>query len=347
MRIVVTGGAGMLGGTLTRHFAADGDDVVSVDVRPTDRLPSTVRQVTGDIRDVAAMSAVVRGADAVVHCASALPSYPSALIRPAIVDGTRGVLAAAHRAAVPRVVYISSTSVYGLPAYVPTPEDYHPDPVDTYGAAKLAAEGICQQFRGRGMCIPILRPKTFLGPGRLGLFGILFDWAESGRNFPVLGTGAARIQMLGLADLVRAVGLTLHAPQAHANDTFNVAAAEFGTIREEFQAVLDAAGHGKRVVSLPARPALAVLRLLERARLSPIYGRLQQKLLRDSFVSIDKAADALGFQPSLSNRDAISSAFTWWRGQRAAPSRSTTGSAGRTSQDSWPMGALALAKHMF
>src|SRR5262245_17624761 len=118
MRIVVTGGAGMLGGKLLEQLASAGHALTSVDRRATDRLPAAVRQVTGDVRDPAVLARAVLGTDAVVHCASALPSYPEPLIRPTIVDGTRRVLEAAWRAGVPRVVHISSTSVYGLPSVV-------------------------------------------------------------------------------------------------------------------------------------------------------------------------------------------------------------------------------------
>jgi nucleoside-diphosphate-sugar epimerase len=153
-----------------------------------------------------------------------------------------------------------------------------------------------------------------------------------------------RIQMFAIEDLVAAVAGVLLAPADVAGDTYNLAAAEFGTLREDFQAVLDAAGHGRRVVSLPARPAVAGLRLLERARLSPVYGRLLHKLLADSYVSIDKASDRLGFRPRLSNRDAILRTYAWWRAHRTdgAPR-----GAGRTSRDAWRQGALSLAKVFF
>jgi nucleoside-diphosphate-sugar epimerase len=178
----------------------------------------------------------------------------------------------------------------------------------------------------------------------MGLFAMIFEWAEEGRNFPILGSGDVRIQMFAIEDLVDAVAGVLSAPSDIANDTYNFAAADFGTLREDFQAVLDAAGHGKRVVSLPARPAVAGLRLLERARLSPVYGRLLHKLLADSFVSIDKARERLGFQPRLSNRDAILRTYAWWRENRADGSPR---GAGRTSHDAWRQGALSLAKVFF
>ncbi|HEY2579357.1 MAG TPA: NAD-dependent epimerase/dehydratase family protein [Streptosporangiaceae bacterium] len=341
--VVVTGSSGMLGGNLADYLVRCGYQVTGVDLRPPPGQPGWPFLV-GDIRDLPAMTSVLAGADAVVHCAGALPSYPADQIRDVIVGGTRNVLEASRRAGAQRVVHISSTAVYGLPALVPTPEEYPRRPVDTYGRAKAAAEETAEEFRARGLCVPIVRPKTFLGAGRMGLFAMLFEWAEEGRNFPVLGRGDARIQMLAIEDLITVVEMVLRVPPDVASDTYNVAAAEFGTIRADFQAVLDAAGHGKRVVSVPARPALTVLKLLERMRLSPVYGRLLHKLLADSYVDTSKARQRLGFEPRLSNRDAIVGAYRWWQQSHAGLSAS---SSGRTSGDAWRQGALTLAKAFF
>jgi 2-alkyl-3-oxoalkanoate reductase len=342
-RVVVTGSTGMLGGTLTTFLADNGYDVLGVDLRPPVSSNHTAYEIA-DVRDTERLTELLTGADAVVHCASALPSYPDDVIRDVIVRGAHGVLTASQRAGVGRIVHISSTSVYGLPDIVPTPEDHPREPVDTYGRAKTEAEELAEKVRADGHCVTIVRPKTFLGPGRMGLFAMLFEWAEEGRNFPVLGSGNARIQMLAIEDLVTAIGAVLSAPTELANDTYNIAAAEFGTLRADFQAVLDMAGHGRRVVSLPQRPALAALRLLERAKLSPVYGRLLHKLLADSYVSVAKARDQLGFRPTMSNVDAITRTYAWWRAARMAeaPVRN-----GNTSRDAWRQGALSLAKILF
>ncbi|MER5352670.1 NAD-dependent epimerase/dehydratase family protein [Kitasatospora sp. NPDC002551] len=342
--VAVTGAAGMLGSRLAERLTADGHRVRGIDLRPGPGV-----EVVGDIRDRAALDRALHGADALVHAAAALPSYPDEQIRSIIVDGTRAVLAAARAAGTPRVVHISSTAVYGLPRRVPTPETHPREPVDTYSRAKAAAEEIAERHRAEGLCVPILRPKTFVGPGRMGLFAMLFEWAEEGRNFPVLGRGDVRTQMFAIDDLVDAVVTVLHAPDDVANDTYNLAAAEFGTLREDFQAVLDAAGHGKRVVGLPARPALAVLDTLQRARLSPVYGRLLHKLTADSYVSIDKARDRLGFAPRLSNQDAILRTYHWWRSARheTPAGRAAGPNAGRTSRDPWSQGLLSAVKIFF
>lgn len=344
-RVVVTGGAGMLGVPLVRRLLSDGCEVVSVDLRAGEDSRPGLRSVVGDIRDGALMARVVKGADAVVHSASALPSYRAEQIRSVVVDGTRAVLTAAREAAIDRVVHVSSTAAYGLPKVVPTPEDHPRVPVDPYSRAKVAAEDVCEEFRAEGMCVPVLRPKTFLGPGRMGLFAMLFEWAEEGRHFPVLGSGDVRTQMLDMDDLIDAVIAAMHVPAASADGAFNLGAAEFTTLREDFQAVLDAAGHGKRVVALPAKPTMLALQALDRTRLSPVYGRLLHKLLADSYVSIDRAREHLGFTPRYSNQDTILRTFAWWREQQArGRHRPATGV---TSRDAWRQGALALAKAAF
>ncbi|WP_435974113.1 NAD-dependent epimerase/dehydratase family protein [Streptomyces sp. Qhu_M48] len=340
MVITITGAAGMLGSRLAERLLSEGHEVRGVDLRPG---PGVV--LTGDIRDRELMDQALEGADVLVHAAAALPSYPDEQIRSIIIGGTRNVFAAAKAAGTPRVVHISSTAVYGLPTIVPTPEEYPREPVDTYSRAKASAEEIAEKYRAEGMCVPILRPKTFVGPGRMGLFSMLFEWAEEGRNFPVLGKGNVKIQMFAVDDLVDAVVTVLTAPEDVANDTYNLAAAEFGTIREDFQAVLDAAGHGKRVIGLPARPALGLLNVLQRAKLSPVYGRLLHKLMDDSYVSIDKAKAKLGFTPRLSNADAVLRTYEWWRTARHTAPKA--GANGRTSRDPWSQGLLSTAKIFF
>jgi nucleoside-diphosphate-sugar epimerase len=181
----------------------------------------------------------------------------------------------------------------------------------------------------------------------MGLFAMLFEWAEEGHNFPMLGGGKALTQMCATEDVVDAVLATLDAPAEVANDTFNIAAADFGPLRDDFQAVLDAAGHGKRVVPIPARPAAVVLQALSALHLSPVYRRLAYKLIADSYVSIDHARERLGFQPRYSNRDAILAAYEWWRSNRRVAPPPAAASTGRTSDDPWRQRALALAKAVF
>jgi nucleoside-diphosphate-sugar epimerase len=128
-----------------------------------------------------------------------------------------------------------------------------------------------------------------------------------------------------------------------ANDTFNVGAREFGTMRESFQAVLDRAGHGRHVTALPARPTIAVLKLLEVLRLSPLHRRIYETAAQDSFVSIERIQNQLGYRPQYSNRNALLRGYDWYVAQRQEI-QSRTGATRRAPRE---QRMLRFAKNLF
>jgi nucleoside-diphosphate-sugar epimerase len=343
--VLVTGGAGFLGINLVRFLLAHGCEVTSLDLAAFDYpdVVDRVRVVTGDIRDRAAVTQAMVGVDAVVHTAAALPLYPPEEIFTTDVDGTRIVLETAQALGVPRVVHISSTAVYGIPDHHPLLETDRLDGVGPYGKAKIAAEMIAVQFRERGLVVPILRPKSFVGPERLGVFALLYDWALDGRNFPMIGSGRNRYQLLDVADLCDAIWLCLTLPAAQVNHTFNIGAAEFQTMGQDYQAVLDAAGFDKRIIGFPAAPAIWALRLLDRLGLSPLYTWVYETAAKDSFVSIDRARALLGWEPRYSNQQALLRNLDWYIANR----EQFAGASGITHRAPWKQGALGLVKRFF
>src|SRR5690348_2146450 len=224
----LSGGAGFLGLHLARRLLDDGHDVRTLDVAPLDdrALESSVEELRGDVRDPAAVERLVAGADVVVHAAAALPIRAS---RPAIrsvnVHGTENVLVAARRAGVARMVFVSSTAVYGVPEKHPIVEDDPLVGVGWYGESKIEAEQVCRDFGMRGLRVAIVRPKTFVGPERLGVFEILFDWIREGRRIPILGRGRNRYQLLAVEDLVDAIVAAAERDEA-AGEAVNVGARE-------------------------------------------------------------------------------------------------------------------------
>lgn len=344
MRFLITGGSGFLGINLTRYLLAKDQDVVCYDIADFN-YPERDRITfhKADIRDRAALDRAMPGVDIVVHTAAALPLYSKEDIYTTDVIGTRNVLESAFAHGVQRVIHISSTAVYGIPDHHPIYEDDPLHGVGPYGEAKVEAERICLAFRQRGHCVPILRPKSFVGPERLGVFALLYDWASSGHGFPILGSGKNRYQLLDVEDLCEAIWLCSTLPCERANDTFNIGAKEFGTVAEDFQAVLDYAGFGKKVRPLPAAPLIWALRVLEFFRLSPLYKWVYETVGKDSFVSIEKAERVLGFKPKYSNKEALIRNFQWY----LANKHTFQGQAGVSHRVPWKQGALALAKRFF
>ena len=342
MLVAISGGAGFLGLHLSRRLVADGHVVRTLDVAPLDDagLEGRVEELRGDVRSAVDARRLVAGADVLVHAAAALPIQESrAAIRSVNVDGAAVTFAAALEAGVRRVVLISSTAVYGVPERHPIHEDDPLVGVGHYGESKIEAERLCDAFASRGLETVIVRPKTFLGPERLGVFEILFDWIREARRIPILGEGTNRYQLLAVEDLCDAVVRCLDADVA--GEALNVGAARFGTVREDLEALIAHAGSGSRLRPVPARPAELALRGLELARLSPLAEWHYRTAHRDSFVSIEKTRSLLGWEPRLSNAETLCETYDWYLAHRG-----TMRAAGVTHRVPWDQRALALIRRM-
>lgn len=343
-RYLITGGAGFLGINLTRYLLNKGHDVTILDIAEFDYPEKDcVTIVRGDIRNKTVVDRAMEGVDVVVHTAAALPLYKKEDILSTDILGTRNVLESAHQHNVDRVIHISSTAVYGIPDHHPLLEDDKLDGVGPYGIAKIKAEEICLEYRKKGMCVTIIRPKSFIGPERLGVFALLYDWAQDGKAFPVIGSGNNLYQYLDVEDLCDAIYLAATGPKDKVCDTFNIGAKEFSTVKNDFQAVLDYAGYGKKIKTFPAEPMIWTLRVLEFFHLSPLYKWVYETVNQDSFVSIEKAERVLGYSPKYSNKDALLRNFKWYL-ENQDKFQHTSGVSHRVP---WKQGVLRFAKVFF
>ena len=347
MKVLVTGGFGFPGNNLIRFLRTQGVDEIRVldiaDFDYPERSEPWLKFTKGDVRDVAAVARVTEGCDAVVHCAAALPLYSEEDIWTTEVDGCRNVLDAARKFKLDRMIHISSTAVYGVPRKHPI---YETDPmvgVGPYGRAKIAAEDICREAIKDGYCVSIIRPKSFIGPERLGVFALFYDWAYTGHGFPMIGSGENRYQLMDVDDLDHAIWNAMTYPRDVVATEFNIGAKEFTTMKEDYQAVLDKAGYGKRIKGLPVKPIVFILRILEKLHLSPLYPWVYETASTDSFVSIEKAERLLGYKPRYSNKQALVRNYEWY----VAHVSDFKGKSGVSHRVPWKQGLLACAKWFF
>ncbi|MBU1099712.1 MAG: NAD-dependent epimerase/dehydratase family protein [Bacteroidetes bacterium] len=345
MKILVTGGSGFLGINLIRYLLERNHEVVSLDIIDFDYpdVKGKIEEIKGDIRDLDIVEKSVKDIDIVVHTAAALPLYKAEEIFTTDVEGTRNLLEASFRNGVKRFIHVSSTAVYGIPDHHPLYESDLLDGVGPYGEAKIMAEEECMKFRRKGKCVPIIRPKSFIGPERLGVFALFYDWAKDGKNFPMIGSGNNRYQLLDVEDLCDSIYACIELDEKTVNDTFNIGAKEFTTMKEDYQAVLDCAGHGRRIVGLPEKPIILTLKFLEALRLSPLYKWVYETASKDSFVSIEKAEEKLGYKPKFSNKDALVRNYKWYL-ENLSNFENKSGVSHRVP---WKQGILKLAKMFF
>ena len=347
MKVLVTGGSGFLGINLIRFLRMKGVDEIRVldiaDFDYPEKNEPWLKFTLGDVRDIPAVEKITEGCDVVVHCAAALPLYSEKDIYTTEVDGSKNVLNAARKFGLDRHVQISSTAVYGVPKKHPI---YETDPmigVGPYGHAKIEAEEACRAARKEGYCVPIIRPKSFIGPERLGVFALFYDWAYTGHGFPMIGSGRNRYQLMDVEDLCEAIWAAMTYPKDVVNTEFNIGAKDFTTMREDYQAVLDKAGHGKKIRGTPVKPIVFILRILEALKLSPLYPWVYETASTDSFVSIEKAEKLLDFKPKYSNKDALIRNYEWY----VAHLSEFAGKSGVSHRVPWKQGLLAVAKLFF
>lgn len=343
-KILITGGAGFFGLHMCHFLHARGQDVVLLDIAPYDKSEypqDRVTFLTGDVRRHEDMERALDGVTHVIHAAAALPLWKREEIFSTNVEGTRVVLERCRAARVQRIAHVSSTAVYGVPKVHPLYEYYPLSGVGDYGESKVLAEAVCAEFRRQGVPVGIIRPKTFIGPYRLGVFQILFDWIEGGHRIPLIGNGQNYYQLLDVEDLCDAFYRMLtYQDEDAACDVYNAGAVRYGRVIEDVGALCQHAATGARPLPLPAAPVIMSLSILEKMHVSPLYKWVYGTAHTDSFVSVEKIRSRLHWEPTFSNAEALIRSYDWYRANRDHVPEGT----GVTHRTAWDQGILKLFK---
>ncbi len=298
MKCLVTGGAGFIGSNLVRALVARGDEVRVLDDLSTGRASNLdgvdCEFVRGDLRDAGTVDAAVAGCDRVFHL-GALPSVPRSIADPVRsnevnVLGTLNVLEASRRGGVGRVVFASSSSIYGDQPVPVKSEDLPPRPLSPYAVSKLAAEKYCQVFHGvYGLETVCLRYFNVFGPRQ-----------DPGSPYAaVVPIFTSRI-LDGLPPLVNGDG-------TQSRDFTFVDNVVDGNLR-----AAEAPGAAGLVMNVACggsisvnRLASEIARLLGREDLAPVHAPERAGEVRDSRADIGLARRILGYEPSVAFEEGL------------------------------------------
>ena len=304
---VVTGGAGFIGSHIAQELVRQKHTVRILDNFSTgkhanvDMIQSHAAIITADLSESSSLAEVFKGVDYVIHQA-AIPSVPRSIKDPVTshrtnVDGTLNVLVAARAAGVKRVVYASSSSLYGDSPTLPKHEDMKPNPLSPYGAQKLFGEIYCQVFwKSYGLETVALRYFNVFGPRQdatsqySGVMAKFIPAVLQDRQPTIYGDGQHSRDFTYVGNVVEANLLACTAPNI-AGEVFNIACGGRITINSILQQINKIAGKD----------------------IAPIYSGPRQGDIVHSQADVTRAGTKMGYQVKVGFEEGLRHTIDWYR----------------------------------
>lgn len=304
---LITGGSGFLGNLIARRLLEAGEEVRVLDIWKDSSQPKEIEFINADIRDVDKLIQAIRGCEYVHHNVALVPLTKSGKeFWDVNVNGSRVTAEVAKKQGIPNFIHMSSSAIFGAPMELPITSKTKTHPIEIYGRGKLAGElEVKQTLANSDTNLVIIRPRTILGPGRLGIFQILFEWISEGRNVYTIGNGNNLFQFVHAHDLMDAYMVALKAQQSL---ELNVGTKDFGTLREALENLIQHAQSDSRVVGLPAVPAISALKLADALRISPLAPWHYLTYHKPFYFDLEPLSE-LGWTSNYSNDRMLSEAY--------------------------------------
>lgn len=310
MNALITGGSGYFGSLLVNRLLLKNWNCRVFDLNAYNGSKS-VECLKGDIRDYTSLLDACKGIDVVFHNVAQVPLAKDKNLFDSVNNlGTKNILNACIESRVKKLIYTSSSAVYGVPSINPVTEKMLPKPMESYGQAKYDAERLCEDYISDEFDVIIVRPRTILGHGRLGIFQILFEWIKKGKNIPVLGKGNNIYQFIHADDLADAI--ILCSEPAIKSGIYNCGSERYSTMRETLENLCEYANTGSKVKSVPFNSAVIGMKISSFLGLSPLGSYHALMYGRSMYFDINKSKAELFWQPKYSSDEMFRQSYDWY-----------------------------------
>jgi len=175
---------------------------------------------------------------------------------------------------------------------------------------KYHSEEICLEHIEKGVPISILRPKTILGPNRLGIYSLLFDWIMHDKPIFIFGDGNNKYSYISISDLIEAIILSA---EKGIGQIFNIATDRYGTYREDIEDLIEYAGSKSKTHPINATICRTLLKILDKLKLSPLSEWHYSIIDKEYVFDISKAKKILGWKPHDSNQKMFRESYDWFK----------------------------------
>lgn len=320
MRVMITGATGFLGRHMVNTLLAREDiEVVGVDYRESldPIVNKKYTETICDIRDIDSLRMAAGGEklDAIIHLA-AIPSIAKGTLQlytEVNVIGTSNVVLVAKELGAKRIIYTSSSTVYGKPKKCPIDEGFETPPIGKYGSTKLAAEKIILDLDGTkkssGLDGIVIRPRVVMGAGRMGIFDILFNAVYHSNTIFMIGNGKNRFQFTDVRDLCEVISLFMVKGRP---GLYNVGCDTTINVNRLLSGLVMHASSKSKIINLPIAPIKLVLRGLNALNVSPLMEEQFNIADLDFVLDTTKVRNELNWRPSYSDIECLSNAYDWW-----------------------------------
>ena len=298
MNYLVTGGSGYLGTELIKKLKNGNNNIINLDIIPSSNINST--NFTLDILDEKNVEKIFKDnhIDCIIHNLAKVPlAKNKKIFKEVNIKATEIILKFFNKFKIKKLIFISSSAVYGVPSHSPITEDSPRIPVEPYGESKKISEDLCLYEIKNGKNIIIIRPRTVIGLNRFGIFSILFDWIKNDLPVPVFSNGLNFYQFIDIRDLAEAVKLSSFSDYRGA---INVGSSDVRRIVDIINFLKNEFKSKSKIKNIDKSIIIKIGFFFQKIGIIPLHDYHFKVYGKDIYFDIEHAKKILGWSPKFS-----------------------------------------------